>query len=64
MRLITRKRLAGLVLVGAFTIGTASTAGAWGPEAKCNAGRGNLSETTPATDCDPGRSGLVNQGGD
>ena len=34
------------------------------PTGKCNAGRGNLSETTPATDCDPGNSGGHNQGGD
>ena len=33
-------------------------------EGKCNAGRGNGSETTPATDCDPGNSGANNQGGD
>ncbi len=31
---------------------------------KCNSGRGNGSETTPATDCDPGNSGGRNNGGD
>jgi hypothetical protein len=31
---------------------------------KCNSGRGNGSETTPATDCDPGNSGGHNNGGD
>ncbi|MDQ3484274.1 MAG: hypothetical protein M3445_02505 [Actinomycetota bacterium] len=33
-------------------------------QAKCNAGRGNGSESTPATDCDPGNSGGKNNGGD
>lgn len=31
---------------------------------KCNSGRGNNSESTPATDCDPGNSGGHNNGGD
>ncbi len=31
---------------------------------KCNSGRGNGSETTPADDCDPGNSGGHNNGGD
>ena len=31
---------------------------------KCNSGNGNLSETTPATDCDPGNSAGHNNGGD
>jgi len=31
---------------------------------KCNAGRGNGSETTPANDCDPGNSAGHNNGGD
>jgi hypothetical protein len=34
------------------------------PNPKCNAGGGNGSETTPATDCDPGNSGGNNNGGD
>jgi hypothetical protein len=34
------------------------------PKAKCNAGNGNGSETTPASDCDPGNSGGNNNGGD
>ncbi len=33
------------------------------PDVKCNSGRGNLSETTPGNDCDPGRS-FNNKGGD
>ena len=70
MSIITRKRLAGVVLAGAFTIGLAAPALAEGgttppPEAeKCNSGRGNGSETTPANDCDPGNSGGHNNGGD
>ncbi len=36
----------------------------WHPNAKCNAGNGNGSETVPANDCDPGNSGGNNQGGD
>jgi hypothetical protein len=31
---------------------------------KCNSGRGNGSEPTPPIDCDPGKSGTPNQGGD
>lgn len=34
------------------------------PKAPCNSGNGNGSETTPANDCDPGNSGLNNQGDD
>ncbi|MBA2462650.1 MAG: hypothetical protein H0V45_12945 [Actinobacteria bacterium] len=36
----------------------------WHPDAKCNAGNGNGSETVPASDCDPGNSGGKNNGGD
>lgn len=31
---------------------------------KCNSGRGNGSEPSPAHDCDPGNSGGKNNGGD
>ena len=34
------------------------------PPVKCNSGNGNGSESTPATDCDPGNSGGHNNGGD
>ena len=34
------------------------------PAKKCNAGRGNGSELVNGVDCDPGRSGGVNRGGD
>ena len=34
------------------------------PTAKCNSGRGNQSETTPESDCDPGNSAGHNEGGD
>ena len=63
-----KKTLRRLGAFGATVVFVGSLAGpAWagGEEsAKCNAGRGNLSETTPETDCDPGRSGGHNQGGD
>ncbi len=69
MRAITRKRMVGVVIAGAFTMGLTAPAFAEGgttppPPAKCNSGRGNDSETTPATDCDPGNSGGHNNGGD
>jgi hypothetical protein len=66
-----KKKLAMVIATGALTFGVTGVASATGtlPEeppakVKCNSGRGNLSETTPATDCDPGKSGLVNNGGD
>ena len=62
MRLKWRKYVAivfATAIAGAFT-GTALSA----PFHKCNAGGGNGSETTPATDCDPGNSGGNNNGGD
>jgi len=69
--MFTRKRIISAVLAGAFTIALASPALAEGdtnppPEqkVKCNSGRGNGSETTPANDCDPGNSGGHNNGGD
>lgn len=69
MRASTSKRLVGVVLAGAFTVGLAAPVFAEGggttpPPAKCNSGRGNGSETVPATDCDPGNSGGRNNGGD
>jgi hypothetical protein len=33
------------------------------PKAKCNSGNGNLFETDPANDCDPGNSAGHNNGG-
>jgi hypothetical protein len=64
----TAQRLTLALAVGVFAFGTAAPAFAGGeppPEqVKCNSGRGNLSETTPATDCDPGNSGGHNNGGD
>jgi hypothetical protein len=64
-----KKALAGVVLAAAMTLGAAAPAFATGgeeppPPAKCNSGRGNASETTPANDCDPGNSGGHNNGGD
>ena len=47
-------------LVAAALSGPALSA----PLHKCNSGNGNASETTPATDCDPGNSGGNNNGGD
>ena len=72
MRAITRKRMVGVVIAGAFTMGLTAPAFALGggttpppePARKCNSGRGNGSETTPANDCDPGNSGGHNNGGD
>ncbi len=67
-----KKRLTAVFFVVALALAAPATASAHGHEhptdpvqpAKCNSGRGNLSETTPANDCDPGNSGGVNQGGD
>jgi hypothetical protein len=64
---LSRKAVAAAVLAAGFTLGIAAPAFAEGtpePPAKCNSGRGNGSETTPATDCDPGNSGGHNNGGD
>jgi hypothetical protein len=49
------------LFVGAF-VGPALAAPLH-PKPPCNSGGGNGSETTPATDCDPGNSGN-NNGGD
>jgi hypothetical protein len=60
-----KRTLVVLGMVGGLTLGTAAPALSWGNDnGKCNAGRGNGSETTPANDCDPGNSGAVNNGGD
>ena len=69
MRAKTGKRLVGVALAGAFTVGLAAPVFAEGgttppPPAKCNSGNGNGSETAPASDCDPGNSGGHNNGGD
>ena len=54
-----------LVLGIALLVSPVGTAFAHDPEpAKCNSGRGNGSEPIPATDCDPGKSGGKNKGGD
>ena len=64
------KKLVGAALVGGVVLTMGAPALAEGtvpppPEpTKCNAGRGNASESTPATDCDPGNSGGHNNGGD
>jgi hypothetical protein len=59
------KRCAAALLAAGFVVALATPAFAEGdiPQ-KCNSGRGNLSESTPETDCDPGNSGVHNQGGD
>jgi hypothetical protein len=63
-----KKAALAVVLAGGMALGTAAPAFATGdpgePPAKCNSGRGNGSETTPANDCDPGNSGGHNNGGD
>ena len=65
MRKRTVQRLAVAAIAGAITLGTAAPAFAGDTGGgKCNSGRGNGSETTPPTDCDPGNSGGHNQGGD
>ncbi len=64
--MISRKQLVGAVLSVGFTLAMTAPAFAdgGGEPAKCNSGRGNLSETVPETDCDPGNSGGNNKGGD
>lgn len=54
--------LLACIAAGAFSAPAFSTP--LHPKPKCNAGGGNGSETTPATDCDPGNSGGNNNGGD
>jgi len=69
MMVITRKRLVGALLTGAFTVGLAAPVFALGgttpptDPAKCNSGRGNGAEVA-GNDCDPGRSAGHNMGGD
>lgn len=60
------KKLASLLAMCAF-LGAMSvpvTASAVPPKFKCNSGNGNLSETDPSNDCDPGNSAGHNSGGD
>ncbi len=65
MTMNRRKALIGLVMAGGLTLGVAAPAFAGDSDHhKCNSGRGNGSEATPATDCDPGNSGGNNNGGD
>jgi hypothetical protein len=65
-----KKQIVGVLIVAGFTFGAAAPAFAGycddydPPKVKCNSGRGNGSETTPANDCDPGNSGAHNKGGD
>jgi hypothetical protein len=64
-----KKRLVALGIVTGLTLGFAGPAfaGAKPPppkDAKCNSGNGNLSETSPDNDCDPGNSAGHNHGGD
>jgi hypothetical protein len=65
-----KKKVAGVVLTGGLVLGFAAPAFAGDycnpppTNEKCNSGRGNGSETTPANDCDPGNSGGHNNGGD
>jgi hypothetical protein len=63
------KKVLGAVLISGVVLSMGTPAFAEGgttpePPVKCNSGRGNLSESTPATDCDPGNSGGRNKGGD
>ena len=52
------------VLLASLVAGALSGPAFSAPLHKCNSGDGNGSETTPATDCDPGNSGGNNNGGD
>lgn len=73
--MIRGKRLAAVVSVSALMFtgvaapiaaGSGNTPPTTGKgKVKCNSGRGNGSEfVAPGRDCDPGRSGGVNRGGD
>ena len=53
-----------IVMLALAATATAFGGGTGGGKPKCNSGNGNGSETTPATDCDPGNSGGHNNGGD
>jgi hypothetical protein len=60
-----KKSIVAAAIVVGFSGGMVSAAFAGDPgTGKCNAGRGNGSETDPANDCDPGNSGAHNNGGD
>jgi hypothetical protein len=63
---MTSKRILGALLAAGIVLGSggAAFAGEPGDTGKCNSGRGNQSETDPANDCDPGKSGGHNNGGD
>ena len=64
------RKIAALLAGAAFAAAASAPVAIAGPPdpdpktAKCNSGRGNDSETTPANDCDPGNSAGHNQGGD
>lgn len=63
--MLTTKKVATLIAALALAgAAAAPIASADPPKQKCNSGNGNLSESTPATDCDPGNSGGHNNGGD
>ncbi len=62
-----RKKMAvllGTVFLGVTVAAPSVFASPLHPNAKCNSGSGNSSETDPASDCDPGNSGGKNNGGD
>jgi hypothetical protein len=62
---VKRRFIAALLAaMMALTIGAPAAFAGVKEDAKCNSGRGNMSETTPDNDCDPGNSGGHNQGGD
>lgn len=55
--------IAAIALLGGVAVQSATPIFAGEVSGKCNAGRGNQSETDPANDCDPGKS-FKNNGGD
>ena len=61
-----RKKMAvllGTVFLGVTVAAPSVFASPLHPNQKCNSGNGNGSETDPASDCDPGNSGVKNSGG-
>jgi hypothetical protein len=61
------RKLLAAAAAAALTVAFAAAPAFAGPpkdDGKCNSGRGNQSETTPETDCDPGNSAGHNSGGD